>query len=89
MDDPNTNDRVCKTVIAIIADVLAISANKIPEDANLMLDLGADSLELTEIVMRIEETFNIDLSDIDQQMTRRVSDFTEEVRKRIRALKRE
>ena len=43
----------------VIAGVLSVDPNEIAEETTFMEDLGADSLELFQIVMGIEETFEI------------------------------
>ncbi len=47
----------------ILAKQLGIDASKIKEDTNIATDLGADSLDLVEILMSLEEEFNISIPD--------------------------
>jgi acyl carrier protein len=47
----------------IIAEVLNIDASKIKPDTTFVDDLGADSLDVLQIVMAIEDTFNIKIPD--------------------------
>jgi acyl carrier protein len=51
-------------VIAIIAEKLKIDKKTINEESTL-LDLGADSLDLVEIIMKLEEQFGIEINDAD------------------------
>lgn len=55
----NTQDRV----IAIIADQLDIDKDGIDTQASFVDDLGADSLDTVELVMALEEEFDIDIPD--------------------------
>ena len=48
---------------SIIVDKLGIEENKITEDADFINDLGADSLDQVELIMQLEEEFNIEISD--------------------------
>ncbi len=48
---------------SIIIDKLGVEENKITEDANFINDLGADSLDQVELIMQLEEEFNIEISD--------------------------
>lgn len=48
---------------AILAKHLRVDASELREDANLIEDLGADSLDTVEILMALEETFNIEIPD--------------------------
>ena len=54
---------VFEQVQAIIADNLNISKDKVTLNANLADDLGADSLDAVEIIMNLEESFNISIAD--------------------------
>ncbi len=44
-------------------DVLAVDASKVTMEASVADDLGADSLDLVELVMALEETFNIEVAE--------------------------
>ena len=52
-------DRVKK----IIAEQLSVDEEKITKDASFVDDLGADSLDTVELVMALEEAFEIDIPD--------------------------
>ena len=49
----------------IIADVLNVEVNDITEDTTFVDDLGADSLDIFQIIMGIEETFDIEIDNDD------------------------
>jgi acyl carrier protein len=49
--------------IAIIADQLEVDEQEIKEDSHFQSDLGADSLDLTEMIMAFEEAFEIEIDD--------------------------
>ena len=55
-----------KKVVAIVASKLKIDANDVTEKATLE-DLGADSLDLVEIIMKLEEEFGIEINDEDAE----------------------
>ena len=50
---------------ALLVDELQVEEDKITLDAELSGDLGINSIELAELVMRCEETFAIDIDDND------------------------
>ncbi|HET8630347.1 MAG TPA: acyl carrier protein [Thermomicrobiales bacterium] len=49
----------------IIADQLGVEEDKVTPDAHFIEDLNADSLDLVELIMAIEEEFGIEISDED------------------------
>ncbi len=54
-------------VIEIVAEALSVEADQITLSSNLVDDLGADSLARVELVMQIEEEFDIEISDADSE----------------------
>ena len=59
----------------LIADQLCISANKVTDDADLVADLGADSLDKVELLMAFEEEFGVSISDDDASKIKNVNDI--------------
>jgi acyl carrier protein len=51
----------------IIAENLRIDINSIKSESNFVKDLGADSLNIVEVVMAIEEEFEIEIPDEDAE----------------------
>ncbi|HBN11902.1 MAG TPA: acyl carrier protein [Ruminococcus sp.] len=47
----------------IVADQLDVDAEKVTMDSNITEDLGADSLDTVDLVMSIEEVFDIEIPD--------------------------
>jgi acyl carrier protein len=58
----------------IIVDHLGVSADQVTPDATFVDDLGADSLDLTELIMAMEEEFGIEIDDEDAQKMSKVKD---------------
>jgi acyl carrier protein len=54
---------VLAKVQAVIADKLEVEASKIIPEANFTDDLGADSLDVVELVMALEEEFDVEIPD--------------------------
>jgi acyl carrier protein len=54
-----TADRVKK----IVVEHLGVEADKVTEDASFIDDLGADSLDIVELVMAFEEEFGVEIPD--------------------------
>ncbi len=58
----------------IIADKLSVDLEELVPEASFADDLGADSLDLVELVMSMEEEFDIDISDEDAEKMVTVKD---------------
>ena len=54
-------------VAGIIVEQLGVSRNEVVAEASFIDDLGADSLDIVELVMAMEEEFNIEISDEDAE----------------------
>lgn len=67
-------------VIEIVAQKLKIDKNTITPISTLQ-DLGADSLDLVEIVMRLEEVFGIEINDEDAEKLHNINDVVDYVQK--------
>ena len=59
----------------IIADALSINQEEVVLEADLTSDLGADSLDAAELMMTIEDSFKVSVSDSDAQKLRTVGDI--------------
>lgn len=64
---------VAKTVEGILVDKLGIASTEVTADANLIKDLGIDSLDYAELVMEFEHTFDIRIPDSDAEQLGTVS----------------
>jgi acyl carrier protein len=58
----------------IIAEQLGVDEAQVTSDASFMDDLGADSLDTVELVMALEEEFDIEISDEDAEKIQTVQD---------------
>ena len=69
-------DRVKK----IVVEHLGVDADKVTDHASFIDDLGADSLDVVELVMAIEEEFGIDVPDEDTQGLKTVQDVVDYIK---------
>jgi acyl carrier protein len=58
----------------LVSDQLGVDVSKMKSEANIINDLGADSLDVVQLVMAIEETFDIEVSDEEAEGLRTVGD---------------
>jgi len=58
----------------IIADELGVELEKVASEASFVEDLGADSLDTVELVMRFEEEFEVEIPDEDAEKMQTVGD---------------
>jgi acyl carrier protein len=58
----------------IVAEQLGVDEDQVTGDASFMDDLGADSLDTVELVMALEEEFDIEISDEDAEKIATVQD---------------
>ena len=65
----------------IIAEVLNVDAQEVTMDTTFVEDLGADSLDVFQIIMGIEEEFDIEMPNEDVEHIVTVGDAVEEIKK--------
>ena len=68
-----------KKVREILSKQLGVDVNKISMDTNIATDLGADSLDLVEILMSIEDEFNVQVSDEAATSIKTVGDLVKAI----------
>jgi acyl carrier protein len=68
-------EALTERVNTLITDRLGVDRKAIVPEASLLDDLGADSLDVVELVMAIEEEFGIEVPDQDVENIRTVSDI--------------
>jgi len=56
-------EELLKKIKAIVADKLSIGEDQVTEEASFIDDLGADSLDTVELVMALEDEFDMDIPD--------------------------
>jgi acyl carrier protein len=72
MSDNSPADRVTK----IIVEQLGVNEDQVKPEAKFVEDLGADSLDIVELVMALEEEFGTEIPDEDAEKLLSVGDVT-------------
>ena len=67
----------------VIIDTLSCAADKVTMEANLFDDLGADSLDVFQIIMGIEEEFDIEIPDSDAEKVVTVGDVVDYIKENV------
>jgi acyl carrier protein len=65
----------------IIAEKLSVDLDEVVPEASFVDDLGADSLDLVELIMSMEEEFDVEISDEDAEKIATVKDAMDYVAK--------
>ncbi|HKL12099.1 MAG TPA: acyl carrier protein [Halanaerobiales bacterium] len=70
-------------IVKVVSEELAISEEEITEDASFIDDLGADSLDVVELIMALEEEFDIEIPDEDAEEIATVSDAVDYIEENL------
>lgn len=73
---------VADKVRKIIVEQLGVNEDQVKPEATFVEDLGADSLDLTELIMAMEEEFNVEIADDDAQKIVKVQDAIDYIQNR-------
>lgn len=74
---------VAAKVKEIIVEQLGVSEDEVVESAAFVEDLGADSLDLTELIMAMEEEFDLEIDDEEAQKIVKVQDAISHIEKAV------
>ena len=72
-DNMSVEDRVKK----IVSEQLGVALDEVQNDSSFVDDLGADSLDTVELVMALEEEFDLEIADEDAENIATVNDAIE------------
>jgi acyl carrier protein len=68
------DEKLKKDVVATIAEQLGVDIAEVTEEKSFIEDLNADSLDLTEMIMTLEETFSVEIADEQAEKLKTVGD---------------
>ncbi len=71
------HDEIYNKVKEVIVDQLSVEEEDVTSEASFFDDLGADSLDIVELVMALEDSFGISIPDEDAESIKTVGDAVE------------
>lgn len=78
-----STEEVFERVKAIIVEQLGVQDSAVTMEASFIDDLGADSLDIVELVMALEEEFDIEIPDSDAEKVVAVSDVVDYIKENV------
>ena len=76
-------EEIEKKVRSIIVEQLGVAEDEVTPEANIIEDLGADSLDTVELVMAFEEEFDIEIPEEDTEKIRTVKDAIDYIKEKV------
>ena len=78
-----SSEEIFNKVKEIIVEQLGVVEDSVTEESSFIEDLGADSLDIVELIMAIEEEFDIEIPDTDAEKVVTVGDVVEYIKDNI------
>jgi len=79
------SDSLKEQIRGLVSEQLGVDPSELTPESNILEDLGADSLDVVELVMAIEEAFDIEVPDEDAETMRTLGDVERYVSSRVAA----
>ena len=79
-----SSEEIFEKIKNIIVEQLQVSETVITEEASFIDDLGADSLDLVELIMALEEEFGIEIPDTDAEKVVTVGDVVNYIKENVK-----
>ena len=78
-----SSEEIFEKVKGVIVEQLGVAENSVTEEASFIDDLGADSLDIVELIMALEEEFDIEIPDSDAEKVVTVGDVVEYIKDHV------
>ena len=77
------SEEIFEKIKKIIVEQLGVAETVVTSEASFVDDLGADSLDIVELVMAIEEEFSIEIPDADAEKVVTVGDVVDYIKENV------
>ena len=78
-----SSEEVFERVNGVIVEQLGVAENNVTMEASFIDDLGADSLDIVELIMALEEEFDTEIPDSDAEKIVTVGDVVEYIKDHV------
>ncbi len=78
-----TEEELLKKITAVVVEKLGVKPEDVTPEASFVNDLGADSLDRVELVMALEDEFDIEILDEDAEKFIKVSDVLSYIQNKL------
>ena len=78
-----SSEEVFEKIKNIIIEQLGVTETSVTTDASFIDDLGADSLDIVELIMALEEEFDIEIPDADAEKVVTVGDVVDYIKENV------
>ena len=79
-----SSEEILEKVKGIIVEQLGVAEASVTMEASFIDDLGADSLDIVELVMALEEEFDIEIPDADAEKVATVADVVDYIKENVK-----
>ena len=79
-----SSEEIFEKIKNIIVEQLQVAETAVTEEASFIDDLGADSLDLVELIMALEEEFGIEIPDADAEKVVTVGDVVNYIKENVK-----
>ena len=78
-----SSEEIFEKVKDIIVEQLGVAEGAVTQEASFIDDLGADSLDIVELIMALEEEFDLEIPDADAEKVVAVGDVVEYIKENV------